>query len=239
VKLPYAHIRAESAHPHPDPLVYIVGGPGGSALAEFSQIYGWFRALRRDRDLILYDQRGTLLADPVLECALDGPPPTAAEIEQSSTRVPAHLHPLDANDVVIAHCAERLQAQGIDLAHYDTATHARDLLDLMAALGYQKVNLYGTSYGTRIALEVMRVSPNTLRAVVLDSVYPPTVNAYEIQHWRRWRAPLPFAPRIMRVMRPILTWLRALKSPCKNSTLRRSPCLSVGSHVLMVTTSTN
>jgi pimeloyl-ACP methyl ester carboxylesterase len=182
VRLPYAHIRAESAHPHPDPLVYIVGGPGGSALAEFSQIYPWFRALRRDRDLILYDQRGTLLAEPVLECAMEGLPPTAAEIEAVSERIPAYLHPIDANDVVIARCAERLQAQGVELAHYDTATHARDLIDLVTALGYTQHNLYGTSYGTRIALEVMRLAPEGLRAVVLDSIYPPTVNAYETQH---------------------------------------------------------
>ena len=186
VRLPYAHIRAESAHPHPDPLVYIVGGPGGSALAEFSQVYGWFRTLRRDRDLILYDQRGTLLAEPVLECAGDAPAPTAAEIEAEiariSERVPAHLHPVDANDVMVARCAEKLQAQGINLAHYDTATHARDLLDLVAALGYAQYNLYGTSYGTRIALEVMRLAPAGVRAVVLDSVYPPNVNAYEVQH---------------------------------------------------------
>jgi pimeloyl-ACP methyl ester carboxylesterase len=186
VKLPYARIRAESAHPHADPLVYIVGGPGGSALAEFDQIYPWFRAVRRDRDLIFYDQRGTLLADPVLECALVDPPPTAAEIEAEiemvSRRVPAYLHPLDANDAMIARCAEQLQAQGIDLAHYDTATHARDLLDLLGALGYSQYNLVGTSYGTRIALEVLRVDPSGVRAVVLDSIYPPTVNAYEMQH---------------------------------------------------------
>lgn len=181
VKLPYAHIRAESAHPHPDPLVYIVGGPGGSALAEFTEVYGWFRTLRRDRDLILYDQRGTLLADPVLDCELEGPPPTTADIETTSARVPAYLHPLDANDVVVARCAETLTSQGIDLAHYDTATHARDLHDLITALGYQQVNLYGTSYGTRIALEMMRLYPQHLRAVILDSVYPPTVNAYEVQ----------------------------------------------------------
>lgn len=182
VKLPYARIRAESAHPHTDPLVYLVGGPGGSALAEFSQVYAWFRPLRRDRDLILYDQRGTLLAEPVLECPLNGPPPTQAEIDGVSARVPSYLHPLDANDVVVARCAAALQAEGIDLAHYDTATHARDLLDLLTALGYQQYNLYGTSYGTRLALEVLRLDPAGLRAVVLDSVYPPIINAYEVQH---------------------------------------------------------
>ena len=134
VKLPYARIRAESAHPHPDPLVYVVGGPGGSALAEFNQIYPWFRTLRRDRDLILYDQRGTLLADPVLECTPNGTPPTSTEIEQVSARVPAYLHPLDANDATIARCADELQAQGIDLAHNDTATHARDGLQRIQSL---------------------------------------------------------------------------------------------------------
>ena len=182
VKLPYTRIRAESAHPHADPLVYLVGGPGGSALAEFSQVYAWFRPLRRDRDVILYDQRGTLLAEPVLECSLNDPPPTQAEIDAVSAGVPHYLHPLDANDVGVARCAEALQAAGIDLAHYDTATHARDLLDLLAALGYQQYNLYGTSYGTRIALEVLRLDPAGLRAVVLDSVYPPIINAYEVQH---------------------------------------------------------
>ena len=182
VKLPYAHIHAESVHPHPDPLIYIVGGPGGSALAEFNEIYGWFRPLRRDRDLILYDQRGTLLAEPVLDCAHDDAPPTQAEIDAASARVSAELLPLDANDVALFRCAAQLQAQGVDLAHYDTATHAHDLLDLVAALGYQHFNLYGTSYGTRIALEVMRRAPDGLRAVVLDSVYPPTVNAYETPH---------------------------------------------------------
>jgi pimeloyl-ACP methyl ester carboxylesterase len=182
VKLPYAQIHAESAHPRADPLVYIAGGPGGSALAEFNQIYAWFRSIRRDRDLIFYDQRGTLLADPVLECVAGGPAPTGAEIDAVSARVPAYLRPLDANDVVIARCADRLQDQGIDLAHYDTATHARDLLDLLDALGYPEYNLYGTSYGTRVALEVMRLAPPGLRAVVLDSIYPPTINAYEMQH---------------------------------------------------------
>lgn len=182
VKVPYAQIRAESANPHADPLVYIVGGPGGSALAEFSEIYPWFRLLRRDRDLILYDQRGTILADPVLECPLGGDAPTDEEIDTLSTHVPDYLHPIDANDVVVARCAQQLQAQGIDLSQYDTATHALDLIDLLAALGYSEYNLYGTSYGTRVALEVMRLAPDALRAVVLDSVYPPTINAYETQH---------------------------------------------------------
>jgi pimeloyl-ACP methyl ester carboxylesterase len=182
VELPFALVRAESAHPQPDPLVYVVGGPGGSALAEFGAVYGWFRGLRRDRDLIVYDQRGTLLSHPVLDCsASSSTTETAQDRVRAAAHVPAAYGPVDANDRAILRCADTLQAAGIDLAHYDTPTHAQDLLDLVHALGYTEFNLYATSYGTRLALEVMRLAPSGLRAVVLDSVLPPQVNAYEWQ----------------------------------------------------------
>ncbi|HXF61408.1 MAG TPA: alpha/beta fold hydrolase, partial [Caldilineaceae bacterium] len=194
VELPYALVQAESAHPRPEPLVYIVGGPGGSALAEFEQVYGWLRTLRRERDLILYDQRGTLLADPALDCSDSSDhgatEVSAQEMREAQALVPPAYQPLDANDLAIHRCAKRLAAAGVNLAAYDTPTHAQDLLDLVAALGYRRFDLYATSYGTRIALEVMRLAGEpasrrpdapALRAAVLDSVLPPSVNAYEQQ----------------------------------------------------------
>lgn len=182
VELPFALVEAESAHPEPDPLVYVVGGPGGSALAEFDEVYGWFRSLRRDRDLVIYDQRGTLLATPVLDCATAAAAPDLAQEQvRAASLVPAAYGPLDANDLGILRCADQLHAQGIDLSRYDTPTHAQDLLDLMQALGYTTFNLYATSYGTRIGLEVMRLAPSRLRAAVLDSVLPPQANTYEWQ----------------------------------------------------------
>ena len=180
VGLPYARIRAESAHPQPEALVYVVGGPGGSSLAEFDTLYAQLRALRRDRDLILYDQRGTLWASPVLDCAVSDPAtPTPAEFAAAEAAVPAELLPLNANDVAVAACAARLQAAGIDLAHYDTATHAADLMDLAAGLGYARYALYATSYGTRIALEVLRTGAAGPVAAVLDATLPPQAMPYE------------------------------------------------------------
>ena len=184
VSLPYVQIRAESAHPQPDPILYVVGGPGGSSLAEFDTLYGWLRPLRRDRDLILYDQRGTLLASPVLDCADAAPKglpvtPTPADIAAAEARVDPAWLPLDANDVAVATCATRLQAAGIDLAHYDTATHAADLVDLAGALGYAHYSLYATSYGTRIALEVLRSGAKGPVAAVLDATLPPQAMPYE------------------------------------------------------------
>lgn len=180
VALPYALIRAESARPAAEPLIFVAGGPGGSALAEFDAVYAWLRPLRRERDIVLYDQRGTLLAEPVLACPQLAPP-DAATIAQAEAQLPAELRPLDADDLALIACGRDLQAQGIDLAVYDTATHAQDLLDLARGLGYGRVHLFGLSYGTRIALEAMRRSPQMLAAVVLDSALPPEVAAYETQ----------------------------------------------------------
>ena len=65
-----------------------------------------------------------------------------------------------------------------DLMAYNTASNAADINDLRLALGYDQVNLWGGSYGTRLALGVMRDYPEGLRSVVLDSVYPPDVDLY-------------------------------------------------------------
>jgi pimeloyl-ACP methyl ester carboxylesterase len=75
-------------------------------------------------------------------------------------------------------CRDRLLAQGIDLSTYNSAASAADLNDLRLALGYSQFNLYGNSYGTRLALTVMRDFPQAVRSAVLDSAYPLEVNLY-------------------------------------------------------------
>jgi pimeloyl-ACP methyl ester carboxylesterase len=71
-----------------------------------------------------------------------------------------------------------LSAQGIDLSAYNSAASAADLNDLRIALGYNQLNLYGVSYGTRLALTMMRDFPQAVRSAVLDSLYPLEVNLY-------------------------------------------------------------
>ena len=61
---------------------------------------------------------------------------------------------------------------------YTTLENAADVHDLIRALGYRQVNLDGISYGTRLALTIMRLYPADLRSVVLDSVIPPQVNGF-------------------------------------------------------------
>src|SRR6185503_15624183 len=68
--------------------------------------------------------------------------------------------------------------KGVDPASATSAENAADVNDLRLALGYDQWNLYGVSYGTRLALTVVRDYPQSVRSVILDSVYPLQVNLY-------------------------------------------------------------
>ena len=77
-------------------------------------------------------------------------------------------------------CVEELLAQGVDLRQYNSIASATDLIALMQALDYDTFNLYGISYGTRLALVTMRDYPNAgIRSVILDSTYPVGLPGFE------------------------------------------------------------
>jgi len=169
--LAVAIIRARSGAAEPDPIIYLEGGPGGSAL---SGIDGWVNAaLGENRDIILVDQRGTGYSEPGLFCEFYNYDFDIEEVDS----VTHH-----------AACVENLRADGIDVSAYNSAESAADVALLIEALGYEQVNLYGISYGTRVALTVMRDYPDLIRAVVLDSPFPPHVNGFEEQAPNGWAA---------------------------------------------------
>ncbi|MGI9602262.1 MAG: alpha/beta fold hydrolase [Acidimicrobiales bacterium] len=153
----------ESAAPTPsaDPIVYLHGGPGGLALSDYIEWVFPEHPLLSNRDLILVDQRGSGWSTPSLNCP-------AAE---------------DSNNPVseLVDCAEALADDGIELEHFTTHDIAADIVDLRGALGIDQWNLYGVSYGTRVALTMMELDPEGVRAAVLDSPYPPVVDAYQEQ----------------------------------------------------------
>lgn len=146
----------------PDPILYLSGGPGDSAISELGS---WMKSpLRQNRAIILLDQRGTGYSQPHLGCP--------------------ELSELDWDDDILAairRCRQRLTERGVDLSAYNSAASALDITLLRQALGYESWNLLGVSYGSRLALTVMRDQPEGLRSVVLDSVYPPNANAYTEQ----------------------------------------------------------
>lgn len=153
----------------PDPVIYLEGGPGASALYNIHRWPG--HPLRATRDLILYDQRGTGFSQPLLNCP---------EIEDGDR---------GALSSPLAHCRYRtLEQDAIPIEHYTSAASAADVADLAAALGYQQVNLYGISYGSRLALTVLRDHPQIVRAAVLDAVFPPEADLLADRITSRFRA---------------------------------------------------
>jgi pimeloyl-ACP methyl ester carboxylesterase len=142
-----------------DAILYLVGGPGGSAVAELEE---WtYDPALETRDVVLLDQRGTGWSRPSLQC----PESHVAE---------DHVEQLEAFE----RCRARLVAEGVDLDAYRTASIAADVADLRVALGYESWNLWGSSYGTRVALAVLRDDPQGVRSVVLEGAYPMDVDAY-------------------------------------------------------------
>jgi pimeloyl-ACP methyl ester carboxylesterase len=157
VALAVAIIPAASANPSPEPVIYLEGGPGGSGLYAAEDFQN--HPLRQNHDIILFDQRGTGFSEPSLNCY---------EVED---------YEFDGNPDEA--CYQRLLDEGINLNAYNSAASAADVYDLWTTLGYEQVNLWGISYGTRLGLTVLRDYPNGIRAVILDSVYPPEINSVE------------------------------------------------------------
>ena len=169
---------AVSAMPKPDPIVYLSGGPGGAGSFEVAFMVG--HGINAERDVIFVDQRGTLHADPLLDCR---------EFEQyiyDGVSIPFAAASTTAIAAAsVKACHDRLAATGVDLAAYNSTENAADIAELRVALGIDSWNVYGVSYGSKLALIVLRNHPQGIRSVVLDSVSPPNNNIVET--W--WSAP--------------------------------------------------
>ena len=172
IRLHVAIFESTNTNPARDPVIHLIGGPGGSALynAQWILMRGGSEILEQ-RDYILFDQRGTQYSDPYLYCLpydeylWDAHEQNISLAEYNTGTLP-----------ILGACLEDWQNQGINLAAYNSAESAADVNDLRLALGYEQVNLYGISYGTRLALTIMRDYPESIRSVIIDSVFPPQTN---------------------------------------------------------------
>jgi pimeloyl-ACP methyl ester carboxylesterase len=166
LKLAVAILKSLSPNPRPDPVVVLSGGPGEPFVGRAPNFIAnrSMDMLRADRDVILYDQRGVSFSEPKfcpdLVDAWAGPfeSPTDRRTRQRD---------------VAARCSEAMRRAGYDLSQYNSVVSAHDLQDLRRALGYKTWNLHGRSYGSRLALVAMRVSPEGIRSVVIDGPLPP------------------------------------------------------------------
>ena len=177
IRLAVAIFKSTSSTPAADPIVYLEGGPGGSPLRAYaSQVDLYFGPFLAQRDLILVDQRGTGYSQPALDC----PQLTQADVDALSLDLSAAESDQRSNAALFA-CRDQLTRAGDNLAAYNSAESAADFNDLRSLLGYKEWNLYGISYGTRLALTIERDFPAGLRSVVIDSVLPPQVDLIDTQ----------------------------------------------------------
>jgi pimeloyl-ACP methyl ester carboxylesterase len=193
--LAFLVVKATGENPQPDPLIRLEGGPGASAVLTGGM--DKYKGLQSDRDIIFFDIRGAGLSqrlsyDECLVLALqNGAPADQVAFLQSvaanliglaSSGVGTSPVPFYELDLPVLNeiCWEQFTAQGIDPNQFTTAANARDVVELIKALGYESFNIDSVSYGTRLAMTIMNnitgydAAPE-LRSVVLDSTFPPSV----------------------------------------------------------------
>ena len=154
-----AVIRYRASNPTAPPLVYLHGGPGGAGAIVPSSL-NWFNRMSDGvRDVIRFDQRAVGLSEPKL----------CLGIQRDTSRTQ------DAWNANARNCIADIKAQGRDPAGYTTVVQADDVRELRLALGYDKWDVFGVSYGGRLAAEVMRRDSNGVRAVILHSPAIPIV----------------------------------------------------------------
>ena len=142
----------------PDPLFYFAGGPGSAATEDAPGIARALAKIRQHRDLVFVDQRGTGQSYP-LDCKFYDP--------KNPQSYFGYFFPLDE----VRQCRRELEPKA-DLTLYTTTIAVDDLDEVRAALGYEKINLFGGSYGTRAAMVYLRQHPKHVRTVMLQGVSP-------------------------------------------------------------------
>ena len=174
IRLAVAVYRSKREDHAPDPVIFLQGGPGADAVELAAGAYDVLvRPFLDERDFIVFDQRGTGLSEPSLEC------------EEVTKLYSQDIHGLispSTRELVYSNaflsCNGLMQVSGVNLNAYTTLASAADVKDLLSVLNYPQANLYGASYGTRLALVVMREHPEIVRGAILDSVVPVEGNLF-------------------------------------------------------------
>lgn len=163
VQMAVVRLKATGA-PVQDPVLYLEGGPGGSAIAGIEAWTDPPSPILEHHDVILVDPRGTGYSSPRLTCDPEFDDPANEAVPKTT---------------LLGRCHQRLVDGGIALDRYNTSDTAADLVDLRSALDIGQWNVLGVSYGTRLALALMARDPAGTRSAVLDSVYPAGVLALD------------------------------------------------------------
>ena len=158
IEIAVAVVPALDLEPEPDPFVPLAGGPGASAIEFYAGYSHAFEPVRRHRDILLVDQRGTGSSSR-MDCDVD------EDIIEGGF----------SEEQVLMVTQQCLAALPHDPRFFTTSVAVTDLEAVREALGYGPLNLYGVSYGSRVAQHFARRYPRATRSIVLDGVVPPQI----------------------------------------------------------------
>jgi pimeloyl-ACP methyl ester carboxylesterase len=153
--------RQESGN---EPLFILAGGPGQAASDLGLLVRLGFAKVRQTRDIVLLDQRGSGRSAP-FDCPVQNDAEAYEPFDLEKTRT---------------HFADCIQKFGHDTSHFQTEDAVRDLDHVRQHLGYDKVSLWGGSYGTRLGLQYLKRFPDKVQAAVLDGVTPPNKPLFKV-----------------------------------------------------------
>lgn len=160
IRLNFVILPATGDTPAADPIFLLQGGPGVAASDVPAYTAGEYRKLRRERDIVLLDQRGTGGSNP-LPCMPIG----------DFDSVQTHLRDMFPEDYV-TRCRRELESNA-DLRYYGTSIAADDMDELREALGYRQINIIGISYGTRLGIIYMKRYPQRVRSIYFHATLMP------------------------------------------------------------------
>jgi len=160
IRLNFIILPAWTTDPAPDPVFIFSGGPGQGS-ADMAKYFAWdYEKLRWERDIVLVDQRGTGQSNR-LHCQRIGDPDSAQ----------TYLSDMFPEDY-IKNCRKELEKTA-NLRHYDSTTAMQDIDDLRSALGYEQINIIGSSYGSYTGIVYMKYFPESVRSAFLTHIAMP------------------------------------------------------------------
>jgi len=159
IKLRVAVVPALNLTPEPDPVVPIAGGPGQGSVQFYTSYFWAFEDVRRNRDILLIDQRGTG-ESATMDCEIDD------DMLEGDYSV----------ELTVEYTERCLAELPYDPRFFTTSVAVTDIEAVREALGYPSLNLYGVSYGTRVAQHFARRYPDSTRTLVIDGVVPPQIS---------------------------------------------------------------
>jgi len=205
INIMYAIMHSDNPAAFTDPVVYFSGGPGESVITALPLQIESFAAIRMNRDVIIWDPRGTTHSS-IIECPAEIQIPDPAAYNESQSSFSQLTAMFDTNsdpdvlyDALSEHfalsdygnCLPYWEEQGIDVSQYNTRNSNLDAIALMSHLGYPEYNLYGGSYGTTRVLGLADFYTNNpdldlppIRSALIDGVFPRNFEWYEQSYLR-------------------------------------------------------